>query len=105
MVAPKRGCFPALERRTLEGLAAEFAREVAERHAVDVLLSVRCERTALGAAADTVAGTAAEAIAGAAYFRGGAFVPYASEEGRRWSGRPTSTVRSDATRWGGGWRW
>ena len=59
-----------LERLTLDDLAAEFARHVAERHAVDTLLASHCDLTPVDAAD-------AE-IAAAAYFRAGAPVPYPS---------------------------
>ena len=55
-----------LERRTLDGLAVEFARHVTERHAVDALLDARCDLTPLDAAA--------AAIAAATYVRAGAAV-------------------------------
>ena len=59
-----------LERRTLDGLAVEFARRVAERQDVDVLLSPRCDLTPMDAAAAV--------IDAAAYYRGGVMAPYPS---------------------------
>lgn len=59
-----------LERRTLDDLAVEFARHVAEHHAVETLLAPRCDLTPVDAAA-------AE-IDDAAYFHAGAPVSYPS---------------------------
>lgn len=64
--------FGRLDRQTLDGLAEKFARQVAERHGSDVLLSVRCERT--------VVETTLEALADEVYFRDGGFVEYAPDE-------------------------
>ena len=59
-----------LARRTLDDLAAEFARHVSEHHAVDTPLTSHCDLTPVDAAD-------AE-IAAAAYFRAGAPVSYSS---------------------------
>ncbi len=80
-----------LERRTLDDLAAEFARHVAEYHAVDTLLASHCDLTAVDAAD-------AE-IAAAAYFRAGAPVSYPSAGRVAVAWRPDFKTALDRHAW------